>query len=293
MNAVRVTVPCSTSNLGAGFDCMGLAFDRYLTVTYEPSDELAIERRGTLGDIEAGHDIVASLLRSHGLIGNLTLESNIPIGKGLGSSAAATVAALAIAASANGEELNYDVALDEATMLEGHPDNAAPALLGGLVAVVHEKNKYRPIVLYLSEDIAFVYAAPQVSVSTKSARQALPAHVSHQAAVRTISRSVALVEGLAEADPQLLRIGFHDELHVPYRISMIPGGVDVIDAAVRAGAWAATISGSGSGLIAVCSHDVKFEVLAAMSEAFEEATRQPPVAFLANPDLHGLQVEKL
>lgn len=291
MSEIRVTVPCSTSNLGAGFDCIGLAFARHLTATFTPDATPRLQRCGTLAAL-TDDDIVESMLRERGITGSLVLDSNVPVGKGLGSSAAATVAALAIAAAVRAEELNYDVALAEAVAREGHPDNAAPALVGGLVAVVGSGDARRMLPLHLSEEIGFVFAAPSATVSTEAARQALPAQIAHGAAVRTIARGIALVEGLAEADPQLLRIGFDDELHVPYRIGMIPGGQEALAAALRGGAWAATISGSGSGLIAVCARGAESDVAANMAAAFETVTRQPPIAFVAQPDFAGVQIEK-
>ena len=289
---IRVTVPCSTSNLGAGFDCIGLALNRHLRVTFEPGGQLTIDRLGTLAPLE-GDDIVAEILRARSLTGSLILDSNIPVGRGLGSSAAATVAGLAIAAAAANEELDYDVALQKATALEGHPDNAAPALLGGLVAVVSDGASQRALPMHLCEAIGFVFAAPHAIISTKAARRALPEHVPHPVASRSIARSVALIEGLAEGDPDLLRIGFEDELHVPYRIGMIPGGSEAIEAARKAGAWAATISGSGSGLIAVCARGAEDAVLAAMASVFAEATAERAIAFVAAPEFAGVQIERL
>ncbi len=289
---IRVRVPCSTSNLGAGFDCIGLALNRHLSVTFEPGGPLTIDRLGTLAPLQ-GDDIVAEILRARSLAGSLILDSNIPVGRGLGSSAAATVAGLAIAAAVANEALDYDVALQEATALEGHPDNAAPALLGGLVAVVSDGASQRALPMHLCEAIGFVFAAPRAIISTKAARRALPEHVPHPVASRSIARSVALIEGLAEGDPDLLRIGFEDELHVPYRIGMIPGGSEAIEAARKAGAWAATISGSGSGLIAVCPRGAEETVRAAMANVFAEATAEPAIAFVAAPDFAGVQIERL
>jgi len=292
VSEVRVTVPCSTSNLGAGFDCIGLAFNRHLSARFIPGPSERLERYGTLEQL-TDDDIVLGILRARGITGTLILDSNIPVGKGLGSSAAATVAGLAISAAVRKQPLDYDVALAEAVAREGHPDNSAPSLTGGLVAVVSHRggSPHRILPLHLSEQIGFVFAAPNVVVSTKAARQALPANVAHSAAVRTIARTVALVEGFAEADADLLRIGFDDELHVPHRIGMIPGGCDAIAAAMRAGAWAATISGSGSGLIAVCARGEEADIVAAMSKAFEAATDSSATAFVAIPDFAGVQIE--
>lgn len=291
---LRVTVPCSTSNLGAGFDCIGLAFDRHLTATFEPGgDRIDLVRLGTLAELpHDAHDIVADILTARSVFGALTLNSTIPVGKGLGSSAAATVAALAIASAIAHEDFDCDIALEAATALEGHPDNSAPAIIGGLVAVVTDGTRRRALHLHLSEDIGFVFAAPHATVSTKAARRALPDHVAHGMATRTVARTVALVEGLAEGDAELLRIGFEDELHVPYRIGMIPGGAHALAAARQAGAWAATISGSGSGMIAVCAPGDESAIVAAMRSAFEAATAHDAIAFVVTPDFDGVQVQR-
>ena len=291
---IRVRVPCSTSNLGSGFDCIGLAFDRYLQVEFvDGGDALQVTRSGTLADIgDPADDILGALLRDHNINGQLHLHSEIPIGKGLGSSAAATVAGLAIISSINHEQFDVDLALRRATALEGHPDNSAPSLLGGLVAVVGGGDVVRAIPLHLSEAIGFVFAAPQSTIATKAARRALPEVVPHAVATRAISRSVALVEGLAEGDPELLRIGFSDDLHVPFRAAMIPGCERALEQAVGAGAWAATISGSGSGIIAVCPQGTEDDVAIAAATAFEAATYLPAIAFAVNPDYDGLRLER-
>ena len=292
MTQYRVTVPCSTSNLGAGFDCVGLALDRHLEAWFEPGDEMSVMHRGTLSDVE-GEDLCAAILLEHGVRGALVLDSTIPVGKGLGSSAAATVAALAIISAMKGEEFDYDAVLQSATALEGHPDNAAPSILGGLVAVVGDGTRLRALQMFLSEAIGFVFAAPNAIVSTKAARRALPDQVPHVTATRAVSRSVALIEGLAEADPELLKIGFNDELHVPFRLGMIPGGAHALACAVEAGAWAATISGSGSGMIAVCERGREESVREAMASALHTATSQSPIAMVLEPDYSGVQITRI
>lgn len=253
---------------------------------------MRVTRTGTLENLP-GDDIVAGILAGQELRGSVLLDSSIPVGKGLGSSAAATVAALAIAGAVRGEPFEYDEMLQAASAIEGHPDNAAPAIVGGLVAVVVDEDYQRIVQLHLSDEIGFVFAAPNAMVSTKAARKALPDQVPHRAATRNIARTVALIEGLAEGDADLLRIGFSDELHVPYRLAMIPGGTHALDAALHAGAWAATISGSGSGMVAACARGEQQVVLAAMIEAFEAATDESSFGFIAEPDFTGVQIERL
>jgi homoserine kinase len=294
----RVRVPASTSNLGAGFDCLGLALDFYLEASYTPdSGSLRLERAGTLAEL-TGPDLLIETFRAslerRGFAdtGLVRATSEIPIGRGLGSSASATVAGLALGAAVAGEMLDAAEALAIAAEREGHPDNAAPALLGGLVGVVHGPTG-QPIALrlQLSSDIAFAWAAPAAQVGTAQARAALPETVSHAAAARALSRNLALVQGLASANAELIQAGFGDELHVPYRLPLIPGGADAMRAAERAGAWAVTISGSGSGLIAVCPPGREDAVAEAMGASFRATGGEAGV--IARPvriDPEGVQI---
>ena len=298
MSTIRVRVPCSTSNLGAGFDCIGLALNRYLTASLHTGEAaLEIERSGTLGALSEGatNDLVTVAARAHDceLRGRLVLDSDIPVGRGLGSSAAAAVAGLMLAGAVRGKRLERSEIAAAATSLEGHPDNAVPATFGGLMAAVTDAEggveRVHVHRLRLSDRLRFVFAAPDAIVSTKAARRTLPEQVAHAAAARSLARVVALVEGLAEADPDLLRLGFADELHVPYRLPLIPGGAAVMEAGRDAGAHAVTVSGSGSGLIAVCDDDSDIAVCAAMRDTFARVTGAPAIAFIAEPDLDGAQ----
>jgi homoserine kinase len=303
LRAARVRVPCSTSNLGAGFDCIGLALDRYLDVSFEPAThELRVERAGTLATlaVAAGDDAVATALRAHlatrgaaAVGGVLRMTSEIPVARGLGSSAAATVAGLLLAAAAIGDDTpDRRPLLAQATRIEGHADNAAPALLGGLVGIARtESGEPRPFPLSLSPRLAFAFAAPPVEVSTAYARRVLPATVSHDTAVRALARVAALLHGLATGNAELLHTGFTDELHVPWRLPLIPGAPHAMRAALDAGAFAVTVSGSGSGLIAVCDPAGATRVADAMARGFAAAAVATGViAFPLHPDTVGAEV---
>jgi homoserine kinase len=297
MSIVSVRVPCSTSNLGAGFDCIGLALNRYLTATLHLSDApLQIERTGTLADLaDEKDDLVVKAMRHLQVEpqGRLILDSNIPVGRGLGSSGAAIVAGLMLAAKLSRKQLDRHDLGAHATFLEGHPDNALPSAQGGLMAgITGGDGRSRSIFIHqlrLASNLGFCFAAPHAVVSTKAARRALPENVPHETAARSVARTVALVEGLASGNGDLLRIGFSDELHVPYRLPMIPGGEAAMRAAEAGGAYAATISGSGSGLIAVCPVDKRDRVVTEMRKAFEHATRTEAIAFVVEVDEHGAQ----
>jgi homoserine kinase len=282
LRPARVRVPGSTSNLGAGFDCMGLALDVHLAADFEPGGlSLRLERAGTLESLGAGNDdLLMSAFRArlavHGYdapAGTLRARSAIPIGRGLGSSAAALVAGAALAESAAGvtPEAIRGAAFAYAAEREGHPDNAAPAVYGGLQAVVRIEGggAYRPVRLSMSPLLGLAFAAPGASVSTVAARAVLPASVPHVMARRSLARMAALLRGLEGADADLLRTAFADELHVPFRLPLIPGGAAAVAAALAAGAWAVTISGSGSGLFAVCARGAEERIAHEMQSAFE------------------------
>jgi len=318
----RVRVPGSTSNLGAGFDCLGLALDRYLTAEYEPAEgTLQLERGGTLTALrcDVDDDLLVRAFRARlarfgvGCPGGvIRVESEIPVSRGLGSSGAAVVAGVVLADAVLGRVAEPEGVgdgvewgapddgaaaagwLEEALVYEGHPDNVSPCIYGGLVGVAREEGRAARVMrLPLSAELGFAYAAPPTFISTQAARSILPPQVDFGVAVRGIARMTALLQGLASGDPELLRIGFTDELHVPYRLQLIPGAERVFAAALEAGAAAITISGSGSGLIAVAARGVIEEVAEAMTEAFRRVVgSEGVVGFSASPDLQGVVVAR-
>lgn len=295
----RVRVPCSTSNLGSGYDTVGLALERYLEAGFEPDGgtRLALERTGTLERVPGGVDddllavTFARVMERAGIVpsGVLRLHSSIPIARGLGSSASAILGGADLARAALGLERDLDHAFDLALRHEGHGDNAAPSLFGGLRAVAQTADGPVVMGLALHPDVGFAYAAPAAGVSTKEARELLPKRVPHKTAAASLGRLAALMRGLAEANPELIRIGVVDELHVPHRLPMIPGAVAAIGAAVDAGAWAVTISGAGSGLIALSEPGHAATVAEAMREIFDAGANDPEcVGFALRPCFRGL-----
>ncbi|MEB3323620.1 MAG: hypothetical protein VKI81_12420, partial [Synechococcaceae cyanobacterium] len=156
MTALAVRVPASTSNLGAGFDCLGLALDLWLDARLEDGTGPA-RYAGTLAGLDATDDLTFALLAERDALAGrrLVVQSDIPVGKGLGSSAAAIVAGLALARLASGDPLDRDAIFRGAAQEEGHPDNAGPAVFGGLVLSAH-----RPTQLTLHRDLAIALAIP-------------------------------------------------------------------------------------------------------------------------------------
>lgn len=299
LSAARVRVPCSTSNFGSGYDTIGLALDRYLHASFEPDDSggLVIERAGTLARLGNGEpDLVATAFTKRlgrsgrSPSGTIRLSSDIPVARGLGTSAAARIAGFALADASCGLEADDDGIFSESVRMEGHGDNVAPCLFGGLRAVASTPDGPVIIGLALSEEVGFAYAAPAARVSTEEARRILPAQVPHKVAAASLGRVIALTRGLAEADPDLIRIGVKDELHLPHRLPLIPGVMGAISAGIGAGAWAVTISGAGSGLIALCDPSHAQAVADAMHDVFDAGTEDPEcVGFALRPDFDGLR----
>lgn len=258
-----VRVPGSAANLGAGFDCVGAAVDRWLTasvvVQSEPEAATVIQRGGTLAglDVPAAEDwVVVGLRAACAAAGRevpravrVRVSSTIPVARGLGSSAAAVVAGAVAATGICGFSLSEEQLVAACAGVEGHPDNVAPAIHGGVVLVLPGGAHVVP--LTVARGLTLVFAVPDFEVKTRDARAVLPREVAHATAVQAGARAAALVHGLATGDADALRAALDDVLHVPYRRPLIDGYDAVCGAAVAAGAFGATLSGSGSTLVAV------------------------------------------
>jgi homoserine kinase len=280
--SVTVRVPGSTANLGSGFDCVGIAIDRWVRVVArsEASDvPVRLERHGALEGVgvPAARDLLylgfvrACQAAGREPPGGLVLEasSDIPVARGLGSSAAAVVAGAVTARAL------YDLDLDDAALVavcagvEGHADNVAPSVLGGAILVLETATRqllFTPLEVHAS--LVLIFAVPDFTLSTERARSVLPSTVPYRTAVTAAARSAALVHGLAHANPELLASGLDDVLHVPHRRTLMRGYDDVTAAAVAAGAYGATLSGSGSTIVAVGSAASASAVKTAMAHAW-------------------------
>jgi homoserine kinase len=284
--AALVRVPASTSNLGAGFDCVGVALDRWLRATAtlgahaDPAPRL--ERAGTLAVLDAlpaGEDLLvrgfaaACAATGRRLPAGLTIraDSDVPVGRGLGSSAAALAAGALLADALLALGLGAHAVAGLCADVEGHPDNVAPACLGGAVLGVPGVPgavRWTLAPLDLHPDVALAFAVPDFGASTAVMRRALPVHLPHADAVRAGGKAAALVRGLATADASLLAWALDDVLHVPFRRPLLPGYDAVCAAATRAGAWGATLSGAGSSVVALAPRARAAAVATAMADAW-------------------------
>jgi homoserine kinase len=196
----------------------------------------------------------------------LEQKNEIPLARGLGSSAAASVAGLVAGNALMDNALSQDQLLSLATQLEGHPDNVAPALLGGLVIVVHHEGQLLCHRVPVAPDLTAALFVPADSVPTAEARRVLPAQVPRADAVHNLGRVALLVTALQQKQYHLLDAATRDRLHQPYREAIFPAMPELLDAARRSGALGAFLSGAGSTILALC-HENAQEVASAMADA--------------------------
>lgn len=255
---IKVTVPASSANLGAGFDALGLALTLYNTVWMEEADGCRIESvDGSAIPTDESNMIyqTAKLLYErcgHPFRGlHILQENNIPMTRGLGSSSACLVAGLLGANTLLGSPLSRTDLLDLAAQLEGHPDNVAPAMLGGLVTSVIEGGKVHSVSVPVSDRIRFAVFVPDFELKTSEARAALPTVVSRDDSVYNLSRAALMTASLFSGSLDNLRFAVQDRLHQPYRFPMIAGAEQIFFAAYDMGAYGVCISGAGPSILAI------------------------------------------
>ncbi|MBX3046903.1 MAG: homoserine kinase [Anaerolineales bacterium] len=275
---VRVRVPASTANIGPAFDCLALALDLWNEAEFELGGEgLQIAVSGEGAERLPRHErnlVYRAVRRVYEEVSEppplnirIRCHNNIPLGSGLGSSAAASLAGLLGANALLGNPLKPELVLRLGAELEGHADNLAAALYGGLVLVKHTEWRTTAQPLACAAWQA-VYVLPEVRLSTRAARAALPKKVSLADAVFNIGQTLAVREALGSGDLAALAEAMQDRLHQPYRLPLLPGAAEALQAARQAGA-AAGLSGAGPGLIAFVAPGREQAVLAAMRAAFE------------------------
>src|SRR5579864_7600735 len=246
---MRARAPASSANLGPGFDVLALALSLYVEVTVEPAPALRIEAEGEGADLprDAGHLAAraAAAVVGHDRLA-ITVQSEIPVGRGLGSSAALAAAAAAAAGS--------DDPLAVASALDGHPENAAASVLGGLVGATVVDGTPRAVAFPLDPELTFVVVVPDRPLPTEEARAALPKMVRHEDARFNLGRMALLLAGLA--DHRLLSpAATEDRLHQTHRAPLHPPAEQLLAGLVSAGALAACWSGAGPSLLGVCRRD--------------------------------------
>ncbi len=278
-----VRVPATTANAGSGFDTIGIALSLYNELYFETEPDAAgitVEVTGE-GEKEIKSDkenlILSAMARTaekagRSLPGGHMREVNrIPFARGLGSSSAAIVGGIFLANLLMGEPFGKEEMLEIAAGMEGHPDNAAPAIYGKLRISLMEGKRVITTDMEVPEEWRAVVAVPDFEVRTSEARAILPKEIPFADAVHNLGAVAFLLSAFLHREPSFLKQGFNDRLHVPYRMRLIPGGREVVEAAIENGAYNATISGSGPTIIALCPQHAAESAGNAMTAAFGKA----------------------
>ena len=270
-------IPASTTNLGPGFDVLGLALQLYSSVELEETESgkevvvSGIDVDKIPGTSENISFQAAELIYKRS--GNqpkglrLALTNGIPATRGLGGSGTAILGGLLTANVLCGEPFSHSELLNFACEIDGHPDNVAASLLGSLVVSVMDSDVVHTLKLDCGTDLHVVLAIPDFPLSTKDARRLLPKSVEFNDAVFNVSRSSLLVAAVATRNFEMLSQAMNDRLHQPYRIPLIPGYDEIAEAATRAGAFGVALSGAGPSVAAYCT-TAMHEVAEKMSQAF-------------------------
>ena len=262
---IKLQIPATSANLGAGFDALGLALSFYNTAEMEENDHLDIKSLDdTLVPEDEKNLIYISAKDLYEVCGKqlkgLTLRQTnaIPMARGLGSSSACIIAGLVGANKMLGEPLTKDDLVDLAAQIEGHPDNTAPALLGGIVTAVFDGRKVHWVKQEVYTRLKFAAIIPDFELKTEKARACLPKEVSHRDAVYNLSRAALFSASLLTGKFENLKTAVDDRLHQPYRMELIPNVKEVFDIAYTHGAYAAYISGAGPTVMAIADESNTF-----------------------------------
>ncbi|WP_455223835.1 homoserine kinase [Granulicatella sp.] len=295
---MKIIVPATTANIGLGFDSIGIAVDLYLTLTVvEPSSEWKIEH--PFGEavptneenliIETALAVCPTLQPHH-----LVCESDIPMTRGLGSSSSAIVAGIELANQLGKLNLTPQQKVERATKLEGHPDNVAPAILGGLVVATYDEESQEVDYLQkeIHSDIQGIALIPDFELSTKASRQVLPSEFVYSQAVQASSRSNVLVAALWQEDwENVSRIVEKDLFHEPYRETLIPFLTPVRKLAKEKEAIGTYLSGAGPTVMVLSSKENAQSIAQHLKEQLPSELGNYNIRVLTVDQL-GVRVEK-
>lgn len=309
--ACLVSVPATTANLGPGFDCLGLALNLRNQIRFTrsgqdlPYDVHSTDYAITVSGIDAGKipldssnlaiQAAESIFQRIGCRPmKLVMEmvNSIPVGSGLGSSSSAIIAGLSGAHALYGEPIEREDILGIAVAMEGHPDNVAPAMMGGLVLGVLPDPVSGPSELIVHRwdppNLSAVVVLPDFHLLTSEARAVLPLTISRADAIFNTSRLGLLIHALTGGDTGLLQVAMSDRLHQNYRLRIIPGAQAALTAAYQAGASGVALSGAGPSLIAFTTGDGR-SIARVMIGAFQDAGLDSRVWFLS-PSAEGVNI---
>lgn len=257
---VYVRVPATSANMGAGFDTLGIALNLYSRLEVEETDGgleiITVKNAGNVQNDKSNlvYRAMDCIFRETGYTPRgikIKQDSDIPMTRGLGSSSACIVGGMLAANVLSGRKLSYREIMNLAAIMEGHPDNAGPAMYGGFCVSLMEGNETYVKSIKLPERLSFAVMIPDFFVATKKSRGALPETVGLKDAAFNIARASMLQAALTSGDYDLLRLGVEDRLHQPYRKSYVDGFDEIFEHTYELGSKATYLSGSGPTIMAM------------------------------------------
>lgn len=300
MDQVVVNVPASTSNLGPGFDTIGMALSLYTTITMSKSEQtdiiMADELLKTITKLEdnlvyQGAKIVFEKAGVDHFPLKLEISSDIPLKRGLGSSGAAIIGGMMGANALLGTPFSKDEIFQMAAKLEGHPDNVSAALFGGvMIAAKSAAGTYSYVKLAAPPELRAVVAIPEIELSTKKMRAVLPSSYTKEDTVFAVNHVALFVAALATRQIELLHDAMQDTLHQPYRSKFVPCLDRLMEEGREHGAFGVALSGAGPTIVALATDRAR-ELARFMMETYEEQGIQAEIKILTVDDV-GATVEK-
>ena len=264
---VTVKVPASTANLGPGFDTLGMALSLYAWLEMKPAEQTTFHLHGDhLTGLPTDksnllYEVAQMVFNEAGVIVpelEISMYSEIPLTRGLGSSASAIVGALAAANALIGSPLSDSKLMDMATSLEKHPDNVGASLFGGIITAAWDGSHADYIRIEPHQDLQTLVIVPDFELSTSKARNVIPQQFDKSDVVHNISRSSLLVAALASGRLDMIQKAMSDRIHQPYRASLVPGMAEILEHAVGHGALGAALSGAGPTVLTLVDrHDTR------------------------------------
>lgn len=290
---IQVKVPATSANIGPGFDAFGMAYQLYNTFTFSEKDDGKLTIRGVQRKYQGKNNLVfQAMTRVYERVGKkprglyIYSDVDVPVSRGLGSSAICIVAGLLGANALLGNPLSKETIFDMAVEMEGHPDNISPAMFGGIVCSIGDKKKNYYIKKSVDPQFAFFLIIPNFPLSTKAARKALPKSVSHKDAVFNIAHATMTYLALTEGRPDVLAISMEDKLHQPYRKMLIRSYDEVFEKSKEYGALGTCISGAGPTLLAITTQEYSDNYYKKMGSFLKQI--EPTWQFIQlNPDNKG------
>ncbi|MBP1996779.1 homoserine kinase [Paenibacillus eucommiae] len=300
---VRVKVPASTANLGPGFDALGMALNLHAWIDMEIAEETSFhwvgeQLKGIPVDKSNLIYQVAQMVFDYAGVSHpelrITMYSEIPLTRGLGSSASAIIGALAGANALIGGKLSQDELFQIATKLEKHPDNVGASLFGGIVVAFWDGSRAEYIRLEPDVHLEVLVAIPSFQLSTEKARNVLPQQITLQDAVYNLSHSSLLVAALSTGNLGMIKHAMKDRLHQQYRAALIPGMLEILERATDHGALGAALSGAGPTMLALFDsrNENKAELENFLKQTFMKESIEIELLWL-KPSLEGVSVTNL